>query len=672
MKLGAKIASGFGALIIIAVALGSLSVWKMTGVEAQSTRLAHEYVPEVDISSDIVRHFLETAYSMRGYSLTGNDKDLAMAKEKLLATKKSLDEAGDLAQKYPGLVKLKAQISDAQKAYQDYSGLVEETVALDNKVDENRSSLDAAAGILTKNLYAFLESQNQSMEKELTSQTDQEKLMQRHNKITWINDVIDFGNAVRIGNFKAAAMRNKQFVIDALPNFEKIDETLDRIKTITFLKENLDELENIRKAAHDYHGSLKSLLENQGKMEDVAEKRRLATDQLTKIADDTAMAGMGQTIKIADEAVEALSLASTTMIIGLIAAIIVGVLLAFFITRGITKPINHIIDGLTSGSEQVSSAAGQVSQSSQQMAEGASEQASSLEETSSSLEELTSMTRRNAENAKEANTKVSGVREDVKKSREAMERMADAISKIKTSSDETAKIVKTIDEIAFQTNLLALNAAVEAARAGEAGKGFAVVAEEVRNLAQRSAAAAKNTSELIEGSQKNADNGVAVSNEVAGILKQIIEGVQIVTQLVSEVSSASDEQAKGIDQINTAVTQMDTVTQSNAANAEESASASEELSAQAVELNEMVGLLVNLVGTQDDRGQKPLKRIQGRAPFRLKGAEEGHALKERVHSLLHHEGGQKNKSNARPVGKRSVVKPNEIIPMGDDDDFKDF
>ena len=207
------------------------------------------------------------------------------------------------------------------------------------------------------------------------------------------------------------------------------------------------------------------------------------------------------------------------------------------------------------------------------------------------------MTKQNADNAKKANatsTEASGAAEH---SKEAMERMGDAIRKIKQSSDETAKIIKTIDEIAMQTNLLALNAAVEAARAGEAGRGFAVVAEEVRNLAQRSAEAAKNTAYLIEGSQKNADEGVNASVEMEKIIEQIIVSVQKVTNLILEVSTASQEQSQGIDQVNTAVAQMDTVTQGNAASAEESASASEELASQAQNLNAMVVDLANIVGT---------------------------------------------------------------------------
>ena len=277
-------------------------------------------------------------------------------------------------------------------------------------------------------------------------------------------------------------------------------------------------------------------------------------------------------------------------------AIVLGIVAAVLIARGIISALRRIIDSLNEGSEQVAAASGQVSSASQSLAEGATEQAAGLEETSSSLEEMSSMTKQNADNAQQANSLAGEARKAADSGADSMGRMNSAIQEIQKSSDETAKIIKVIDEIAFQTNLLALNAAVEAARAGEAGKGFAVVAEEVRNLAMRSAEAAKNTASMIEESVKNARNGVDIAAEVGKVLDEIVQGVGKTTDLVSEIAAASQEQAQGIDQVNTAVAQMDKVTQQNAANAEESASASEELSAQAESMNEVVTQLVTLVG----------------------------------------------------------------------------
>jgi methyl-accepting chemotaxis protein len=287
--------------------------------------------------------------------------------------------------------------------------------------------------------------------------------------------------------------------------------------------------------------------------------------------------------------------ARMAMFVGSSIGIGLGALLGFLVLWKVKRTLSGVIDGLSKGSEQVSSSASQVASSGQNLASGASEQASTLEEISSSLEEMSSITRQNATNARQANTMAADARSATEKGMTSMSRMSQAISVIRQSSDETAKIVKTIDEIAFQTNLLALNAAVEAARAGEAGKGFAVVAEEVRNLARRSADAAKNTASLIGDSQKNAENGVATVKETEDILKKVAEHMQKMAQLVAEVSAASEEQSKGVDQINVAVSQLENVTQSNAATAEESASAGEELEAQSRELTQYVGSLLEVV-----------------------------------------------------------------------------
>jgi methyl-accepting chemotaxis protein len=269
---------------------------------------------------------------------------------------------------------------------------------------------------------------------------------------------------------------------------------------------------------------------------------------------------------------------------------------AWRLQLSITRPLTSMAARLSAGATQTSASAQQVSSASQSLAEGASEQAASLEETSASLEEMSSMTKRNADSAARAKDLTTQTRTAADAGASEMEAMKRAMDDIKVSSHDISKIIKTIDEIAFQTNILALNAAVEAARAGEAGLGFAVVADEVRNLAQRAAQSARETAGKIEGSVAKAEHGVAISNKVAAALSEIVTKARAVDALVAEIAQASNEQSQGIDQVNTAVSQMDKVTQSNAASAEESASASSELNSQAEMLTGAVQDLRELVG----------------------------------------------------------------------------
>jgi methyl-accepting chemotaxis protein len=283
------------------------------------------------------------------------------------------------------------------------------------------------------------------------------------------------------------------------------------------------------------------------------------------------------------------------LIVGLIGILSI-IAVAWYMARSITMPINQVIDGMEDSADQVASASGQVSSASQQLAEGASEQASSLEETAASLEIMSSGAKESAKNTAQANSRSDEVKIQAEKGQAAMVSLNSAMEKIQNSSSETAKIIKTIDEIAFQTNLLALNAAVEAARAGDAGKGFAVVAEEVRNLAQRSAEAAKGTAELIEESTENSQVGVQATTQLSGILEEIVGGIVEVSDLIDEVSSSASDQARSVGEISTAVGQLDEVTQSNAAGSEETASSAEEMSAQAESMQNLVKELARILG----------------------------------------------------------------------------
>lgn len=325
----------------------------------------------------------------------------------------------------------------------------------------------------------------------------------------------------------------------------------------------------------------------------------------------------------------------------------------WMVRRSITRPINKIMSELDESAEHVFSASAQVSIASQSLAEGASEQASSLEETVSSLEEIASMTKVNAHSAVEADQLMKEANSTVKQAEESMTELRAAMEEMSKASDETSKIIGTIDEIAFQTNLLALNAAVEAARAGEAGAGFAVVADEVRNLAMRAAEAARNTSLLIEDTVKRISHGSSIVSATGDAFTNISKGAGKVGKIVGEIASASNEQAQGIEMLNTAVAEMDTIVQQNAASAEESAGASAEMNAQAERMKGVVMALMNLVGEGEKANS--LKR-KGGGEFK---PETGGAT------------GTPEPAKSLSAGNRKEIGPEAIIPL-DDEGFTDF
>ena len=355
--------------------------------------------------------------------------------------------------------------------------------------------------------------------------------------------------------------------------------------------------------------------------------------------------------------------ARTHVIVGLVVMGIVALMsvAAFFIARSIAGPIQRVSRGLVECTGQVASVSAQVSAASKVLADGASKQAAAIEETSASLEEMASMTRQNADSADQADGLMKQVGQFVGQANDSMARLSASMEEIRQASEATQKIVKTIDEIAFQTNLLALNAAVEAARAGQAGAGFAVVAEEVRNLARRAAESAKNTAGLIEGTVKKVKDGSGLMTGTREAFGNVANSAGKVAELLAEIAAASKEQSQGIDQVNTAVEDVDKVTQQNAAHAEESSSAAVELSSQAGQMKVMVEDLLGLIGGRIQKAQKP-KVERSTVP-----------VTEKPQTAQTATASPAPKPNAwkQPAPSAKKGTPEQIIPL-DQEDFKDF
>jgi methyl-accepting chemotaxis protein len=672
MKLAGKIAFGFGLVVVFMMVVGGVGFGGAKGIVNNMNDISYqtEIVKKINTvltdTQDMQAHVLQ-------FLIYGDDQYVKGMKEEYGNVMKGISSAKDLMKS----VENKNKADEAAKDAAIYDQGSDKLVKLSKEKAEAGELRTRLAASVMEKVKKVIELENQAITSHIKEidgmrvvpQDAQEKLNLSYNVLEEFAEV-----RITAQKFQMAVTSEDQNELAKawLAGIDEVKKSLQECESIYKDAATLQQLREAKTVLGQYEEQVEVFRKLNNSQQETQATLRETSYRLMQTARDVrdgVYEYMGQVDQKADRIA---GLVSTTISLVFIFAVVISVIAAVFIIRSITRPIHRVIDGLATGSEQVTSASGQVSAASQQLAQGASEQASSLEETSSSLEEMASMTRQNADNANQANNIAKDASSLAAGGVEAMQRMTGAIDKIKKSSDETAKIIKTIDEIAFQTNLLALNAAVEAARAGEAGKGFAVVAEEVRNLARRSAEAAKNTADLIEGAQKNSEEGVAVTSEVAKSLSGIKEANNKVATLIAEIAAASKEQAQGIDQVNTAVSEMDKVVQQNAANAEESASASEELSSQAQELNAMVEQLTAIVGGAHSNGKHAV--VQIRKASALKTATTSHkALEGSKPQTLKHVA-HLERANAHPQKKEPVAasaRPEDVIPL-DEKEFKEF
>ncbi len=558
LTLGKRIASGIGLMLILMVLMGLVGYFGLNGVLK-----VVEFSDRIGALSDTIAS--AGAHTDR-YLLSIYSGDTALKEKSLKEISSQLAEGAKIVQVIKGQSLESADLAkleSANKEMAEFAGIFKQYTGL----DEEKAKLENTTG---KTLAAIIENMGKGVLRTETMLLDANVLK---------TSLVNYFKSPSAANWSVVEgdVKKTNDTIGEWHEFVKNAEQLDALA-----KEIEKQYQELKTSTNRYHeisatqAQLKSGME--GRVSSLVKTCRELVDLSTKTMQD-------QTRN------------SIRIIFGFIGlALLIGMAYAAVSIRGIVKRLTNVIDAVTEGSEQVASASVQVSTAGQELAEASSEQAASLEETSSTLEEMSSLARQNAEHAGEARRKMGEVHEIVEKVSTHMNDMADAVVEITKSSEETGKIIRTIDEIAFQTNLLALNAAVEAARAGEAGAGFAVVAEEVRNLAKRAADASKNTTYLIENIIKNIKSGNDLTIAAKAAFSENIEITSRVGQLVDQISDASNEQARGVEEANRAMTQISKLTQRNAAGAEESASAAEEMNAQAESMKTYVRDLAVFIG----------------------------------------------------------------------------
>ena len=601
MKLGTKIAMGFVLTSVIFIILVVAVSIFMNPVRQGAEDLSDSVLPMLEQVSNVQYYVTLQGSEARNFLLNPNNdpaiwkrvEDYDNEIESALANlDQNLNAPGSEIINTP---EIRSIAQTLRSGYSKYWEMAQSVPGRQNSLRDDRLNIVSVSTQTTAELDELMQVQLSLQLQELIDGASEATFKRRSDRIEILRHVEALNYQVLIGTLRGVVNADPAFFEEAQKMAGQAIELTQQLHSSAINESTKRQAQETVEKLNAVNSVLTTMINNNNASNAAAVTRGGISNQVGHDAAKLWAVAQEMAFEVADNSSSASGLVIMILMIGTAVAIVISLAMAFIITRAITVPVNRLIGDLSEGANAVDNASGQLSQASNTLAEGATENAASLEETSAALEELSSITRRNADNAVEANSLMAQVTEAVGKANNSMGSVITAMEEISVSGNEIGKIIKTIDEIAFQTNLLALNAAVEAARAGEAGAGFAVVADEVRNLAIRSAEAAKSTSELIAATIGNINSGSEMVSATESNFQTVQSHSHKVAELISEVAEASKEQSQGIGQITTAMTEMDKVTQSNAASAEQSASAASQLSIQATNLLNAVDDMRGLV-----------------------------------------------------------------------------
>jgi len=615
LTLGKRIGSGFIILALISAISGGLILYWLSGLTTTSNAVMSVRTPSMLGTERLMRYYGLAVGGVRGFLASGDEKylnDFEKAKAGMQESYNGLEE-----------VSKKWVLQENKDMLKEIGNCLNKFYPAAYQAFEKRRSPDndVATHYFNTNMSPLFKSINEKIDKEMLE-------LSKTPATDAVRDALYYSAQYRAGTARLG-MAIRAFMENADAKYLKDYEAAQVMRTgglaqlqalskglSESIQENIDGITKdeasfithpekifaIRRS-NDYRMDLKFLREELAPLVATVQKN---VDQI----------GANVSKLLDDDTDKSLRLQSSMWLVAMIGVgigIAAGAFMTIFLPMKITRLFRGMINELSTGASEVTAAAEQISSSSQSLSQATTQQAASIEETSSTMEEISSMTSQNADNASSASKLAKGCNDTVEEGNATVIAMDNAMKDITDSSGKIAEIIKIIEGIAFQTNLLALNAAVEAARAGEHGRGFAVVAEEVRNLAQRSSAAAKDITTLITDSVKKSENGMELVKSTKKVFSDVVVQVKKVADLVNEIATASEEQRNGIEQITKGVQQMDQAVQQNAATSEEAASASEQLASQAQQLNDLVETLSDEVGRAegDVKEQKAsLKRLK--------------------------------------------------------------